>query len=446
MGGYGEPLVAPLSGVGRKCWLETDTIMKKRVFNSSILKNGILMTGLFGLLGGLAGCGGSQAPQSVAEKPEVVTGVPTGELVAESVDDHFEAVGVVRSRNTTVISSKVVGTITGMRVREGDRVRAGQVLVEVENRDARAQLEKAEAGLREARSSTEELDRNLKAAVAARTAAEAQRRLAEATLKRYEGLRERKSVSAQEFEEVEARAQVAAAEVDRAEKMRQVIEARRQMVEARIDQAKADVAAAQAYVGYARITAPADGVVTMKQAEVGGLAAPGAPLLTLESGGAFRLEAAVEESRIGLVAQGAEARVRVDAIGGMELPGRVVEIVPAADPGSRTFTVRIELPVNSGLRSGQYGKAFLSAGSAGKREILLAPAAAVVRRGQLTGIYVVDGKGIARLRLVTLGRQIARQKSGEMAGDRYEILSGLRAGETIVTDGTRIEREGVQVK
>lgn len=401
-------------------------------------KSYILTMLIVGGMSLLNGCGGdSPAGGGADEKPSVVTGVATAVVAGEKVGATFEAPGVVRAKTSTVISAKVVGTIMAMRVSEGDRVRAGQVLVEIENRDARAQLDKAQAGLREAQSSTEELERNLKAAVAAQNAAEAQRRLAEATLKRYGALRERKSVSDQEYDEVAARAQVAIAEVERADRMQQVLKARRQMVAARIDQARADVGAAEAYVGYARITAPIDGLIVARPADVGALAAPGVPLLTIEGtgkAGALRLEAAVEESRLGALAIGAPATVRIDSLGGLELAGRVVEIVPTADPMSRSFTVRLDLPANPALRSGQFGRA---AFTAGEREALAIPPQSLVTRGQLTGVYVVDAKGIVHLRLVTIGRQI---------GERVEVLSGLDAGEKIVTESKRIEREGVQVK
>lgn len=386
----------------------------------------------------LGGCGGtSPAVPAGEEKAPVVTGVATAVVTAEKVGDTFEAPGVVRARISTIISAKVVGTIVAMRVSAGDRVRAGQVMIEIENRDARAQLDKAQAGLREAESSTEELERNLRAAEAAQNAAAAQRRLAEATLKRYQALRERKSVSEQEYDEVAARAQVALAEVERADRMQQVLKARRQMVAARIDQARADVGVAEVYVSYARITAPVDGLVVAKHADVGTLAAPGAPLLTIEGtarGGGLRLEATVEESRLASLAVGTAATVRIDALGGLELAGRVGELVPAADPASRSFTVRIDLPANPALRSGIFGRAEFSTG---QREALLIPARSLVTRGQLTSVYVIDAQGLTRLRLVTIGRQRL---------ERVEVLSGLEAGEKIVAESARIEREGVQVK
>lgn len=396
------------------------------------MKNIVFLSLLIISVGLAAACGGKH--EAVEEKPVTVTGVPVEAVKASSIEDSYEAVGAVQARNSTVVSSKVVGTITSMRVREGDRVRAGQVLIEVENRDARAQVDKAQAGLREAQTSTEELDRNIRAAEAGKAAAEANRRLAQSTLKRYQGLRERKSISEQEFDEVQARAQVADAEVDRADKMMQVLEARRKMVEARIDQAKADVSGAQVYAGYARITSPIDGVVTAKNADVGTLAAPGAPLLTIENASSFRLEAAVEESRIREIKLNAPAKTIIDALGTEELPGRVVEIVPAANANSRTYTVKIDLPNRPGMRSGMFGKARFAGG---QREAILIPAAAIVQRGQLTGVYALDAKGIARLRLITLGKKF---------GDRIEALSGLTQGDRIVADSAKIEREGVVVQ
>lgn len=396
------------------------------------MKKTVFLSLLITLVGLAAACGGKH--EAVEEKPVTVTGVPVEAVKASSIEDSYEAVGAVQARNSTVISSKVVGTITSMRVREGDRVRAGQVLIEVENRDARAQVDKAQAGLREAQTSTDELDRNIRAAEAGKAAAEANRRLAQSTLKRYQGLRERKSISDQEFDEVQAKAQVADAEVDRADKMLQVLEARRKMVEARIDQAKADVSGAQVYAGYARITSPIDGVVTAKNAEVGTLAAPGAPLLTIENASSFRLEAAVEESRIREIKLNAPAKTVIDALGAEELPGRVVEIVPAANANSRTYTVKIDLPNRPGMRSGMFGKARFAGG---QREAILIPAAAVVQRGQLTGVYALDAKGVARLRLITLGKKF---------GDRIETLSGVTQGDRIVADGAKIEREGVVVQ
>lgn len=371
--------------------------------------------------------------EAATEKPAVVSGISTELVSNSSTSDYYEAVGTVRAKTSTVLSAKVVGSITALHAREGDRVRAGQTLIEIDNRDARTQVSKAQAGVREAQTGTDEVDKNIRAAESAKAAAEASKALAASTLKRYQVLRERQSVSPQEFDEVETKYKVAVVEVERAERMLQSLTARKNMVLARIDSAKADVDVAQVQVGYARVTSPINGVVITRHAEVGSLAAPGTPLLTIEDSN-YRLEAAVEESQLRNIRLGATAIVTIDALGQEEMSGRVVEIVPAADPASRSYTVKIDIPGKSLLRSGLFGKArFVS----GEREILAVPSKAILQRGQLNYVYVVDASGIARMRLITLGKQ---------SGDRVEVLSGLSHSERIVSDGTSLNREGVKVQ
>jgi multidrug efflux pump subunit AcrA (membrane-fusion protein) len=371
--------------------------------------------------------------EAATERPAVASGIPTEIINTSSTSDYYEAVGTVRAKTNTVLSAKIVGSITALHAREGDRVRAGQTLIEIDNRDARSQVSRAQAGVREAQTGTDEVDKNIRAAESAKAAAEANKALAESTFKRYQVLRDRKSVSPQEFDEVETKYKVAIVEVERAERLLQSLTARKNMVNARIDSAQADVAVAQVQVGYARVTSPINGVVITKHAEVGSLAAPGTPLLTIEDNN-YRLEAAIEESQLRNIRLGAMALIAIDALGQEEMSGRVVEIVPTADPASRSYTVKIDLASKSLLRSGLFGKArFLS----GEREVLAVPSKAIVQRGQLSYVYVVDSLGIARMRLLTLGKQ---------SGERVEVLSGLSNGERIVSDGTTLNREGVKVQ
>jgi multidrug efflux pump subunit AcrA (membrane-fusion protein) len=370
---------------------------------------------------------------AVTEKPAVVSGIHTEVVNPSTQADFYEAVGTVQARTSTVLSAKVVGSITMLNAREGDRVRAGQTLIEIDNRDARAQVTRAQVGVREAQTSIEEVDKNIRAAEAAKAAADANRELAAATLKRYQALLERRSVSPQEFDEVETKHKVAAVEVERADRMLQALMARKNMANARIDSAQAEVNVAQVQAGFARIAAPINGVVVTKHAELGSLAAPGTPLLTIEDT-RYRLEAAVEESQLRNIRQGARAEVLIDALGQQQIEGRVVEIVPAADPASRSYTVKIELPGMSLLRSGLYGKARFAAG---ERQVLMIPSKAVVQRGQLSYVYVVDAAGLARLRVITLGKH---------SGERVEVLSGLSNNERIVSDGAALNREGVKVQ
>ncbi len=377
-------------------------------------------------------CG--KKPEAAAEKPAVVAGIKIEKIAIEPVGDFYEATGTVRAKTTTVLSAKIMGTVTSLRVREGDRVSAGQALIEIDNRDAAAQLQKAQAGLRQAQEGVAEVEQSISAAQSAKAAAEANKRLAASTLNRYQVLLDRKSISPQEFDEVKTKALVAEAEADRAEKMLQMMAARKKQVQAQMDQAKADIASAQVFVGYARVVTPISGIVTAKQIEIGSTATPGAPLLTIEDDKRYRLEAAVEESQIGKIKLKDAVRVKIDAIGADEFDGVVAEILPAADPMSRSYTVKIDIPGQSQLRSGLYGTARFNRG---ERQAIAISSKAIAQRGQLTGVFVVDESNIARLRLI---------KTGKTFGDRVEILSGLNEGERIAVDGVAKLNDGNRVQ
>lgn len=391
-----------------------------------------LVAGLLLLTGLASACGKKQ--EVAAEKPVVVTGVKLETAALAQLEDFYEATGTVKSRTTTTLSARTMGTVVALRVHEGDRVSAGQTVVEIDNRDAAAQLQKAQAGLLEAQAAQTEVEQSSNGAQAAKAAAEANKRLAQATFNRYQTLLERKSVSAQEFDEVKAKLQIAEAEVERADKMLQMIAAKKAQVRARIDQARADITNAQVYAGYARITSPITGIVIAKTVEVGSTATPGAPLLTIEDSTRYRLEAAVEESQLRRIRLRDAARVQIDALGNAEFDATVGEIMPSADPASRSYTVKLDLPPQSLLRSGMYGTARFASG---QRQALLIPQAALVQRGQLTGVFVIDKENVARLRLV---------KTGKTVGGQVELLSGLQEGERFVTEGAAKLNDGNRVQ
>jgi multidrug efflux system membrane fusion protein len=365
----------------------------------------------------------------------IVQGAKIETVKTSSVDDYYEAVGTVHAKNSSVVAARIMGNITSVRVREGDRVRAGQTLIEIENRDAPVQIQKAQAGVRESNDALDEAQRNIRAAESARDAARANESLASSTFNRYQTLFNRQSVSPQEFDEVRTKLEVAKAESERADRMLQATRARQNQTLGRIDQAKADVSNARIYAGYARLASPINGVVVSKQAEVGSMAMPGAPLLTIENDANYQLELSVEESQLGKIHLGDQASVTIEALGNQQPTCSVVEIVPAADPNSRSYTVKLSLPNITGqqLRSGIYGKArFVS----GVRSLLSVPQKAITQNGQLVSVFVVDQSGTARMRLI---------KTGEKIGERVEVLSGLNDGEQIVSevfpqlkDGTRV--------
>jgi RND family efflux transporter MFP subunit len=318
--------------------------------------------------------------------------------------DYVEAVGTVRAQQTSQLSAQVVGTIVSIRAHEGQRVRKGDVLIVLDDAQQRAALERASAVVNSAQQDI--------------AAADADYALANTTLGRYQNLYEKKSVSAHEMDEVQARTKSAAA--------------RRDQAQAGMAQARALQAQAKAELSYTRIRAPFDGVITSKLVDTGVLASSGTPLLTIEDTRHFRLEASVDEGDIRLIKMGASAPVAVDALD-TELQGTIVQIVPAADPASRSFVVKLELPADPRLRSGLFGRVRFVRG---ERSAIVVPRAALLDRGQLQGVYVVGSDGEIALRFVTLGKP---------AGDNVELLSGVAQGERLVASHEGRELAGKKV-
>jgi membrane fusion protein, multidrug efflux system len=359
---------------------------------------------LFLALAALAGCSSERETASVT--PETVSNVSLLPARAANVPDMVEAVGTLRAAQTSQLASQMMGNIVEIRVHEGDRIQRGQLLAVLDDAQSRAALDRATAA-----------DLASQQGIAA---ADSDFALAEATFKRYQTLYDKKSVSPQEFDEVKARYQGA--------------QARRDMARAAQSQATAAVQQAHNAFGYTRILAPFDGIVTEKKADVGTLASPGITIFTVEDLRRYRLEATVNETDLRYVRMGQQIPVVIDAVRNKELKGKVVEIVPAADSASRSFLVKIEMPSDPALRSGLFGRAQFSRG---ERFSLLIPRTAVVERGQLQGVYVLDQNKIANLRYVTLGKP---------CGTQVEVLAGLQAGESLISDPGSRELSGKKIE
>jgi len=338
----------------------------------------------------IAGC--SSDRKVVEAAPEVVRGVPVQTVQPVSVPDGSDAVGTVRAAQTAQLSAQIVASVLQVNVTEGVKVRRGDVLVVLDSAQQRAGLEGSNAGIAAARQEI--------------AAADAESALASSTLKRYESLYEKRSVSPHEMDEVQARAKSAAA--------------RRDVAHAQLAQAEAAGAQARSAEGYTRIRAPFDGVVTAKLADPGTMAAPGIPLVVVEDTRKFRLEVTVDESKIADARMDESVPVSLDALGDAELQAKVVQIVPAADPGSRSFLVKLELPSDPRIRSGLFGRAVFAHGT---RQTVVLPRSSIISRGQLQAVYVLGGNNIADLRYVTLGRS---------SGQKVEVLSGLQPGDRVV--------------
>jgi len=352
-----------------------------------------------------------------SEPGPVVSGVQTEVVHLESAPQLYQAVGTVHSANTAVLAAQLAGTIREIRVQPGDRVKRGQVLAVLDDRNAQAQAQGAEAGVNEAIQGEAEVDQALQAATA-------ERKFAEATFNRYKALLAKNSLSRQEFDGAEARYQGALAN-------ERALEAKKQQVLARQQQARSQQDSAQTYLSYARIVAPFDGIVTAKSVDAGTVVMPGTPVLTVEDAARYRLEASLPEEYLPAAKAGESVKVSTEH---GQFAGRVEEVVPAADVASHTFLVKIDLPPDSPCRSGEYGQASFPIG---ETKQLAVPVAAVVEHGELQGIFVVTPEGVAEYRLV---------KTGKSFGSRVEILSGLAAGEKVAISQTDRLRDGARVE
>ena len=370
-----------------------------------------------GLLLTLAACGHEEAKRTAAA-PKPAVAVQTATVALEERAGVYEATGTVRARTAATISSKVMGYVQQVNAQVGDRVREGQVLIVLESRDLETNVRRAEAGRREVESAIPEAESGI-------AAAKAQLDLAQATFVRISELAQKKSVSNQELDEASARLKAAQAGYEMARAKRAQIDAKMALV----DQ---DRTAATIVRDYARLSAPFSGVVIARSVEPGNLASPGAPLLTIEREGTFRLEASVDESRLPAVRTGATVEVMLEALD-KSISARVSEIVPTVDAASRAYIVKIDLPASPKLRSGMFGRALFPLD---KKQALTVPRTAVTERGQLQSVFVVED-GAARTRLVTLGAAL---------GQTSEVLSGLSPGDRVVNpvpagleDGVRVE-------
>jgi RND family efflux transporter MFP subunit len=354
----------------------------------------------------VAACGEKIEPGTSAVSRPMVTGVRLATARVVSRPLAYEAAGTVAAGTTSDLAAKVMGTVERIVVREGDQVKKGDLLLTLDDREARARLAEAEHAFT--------------AAESARAGARAAADLAAATLTRYDALKREESVSAQEFDEVAARNREAQAARDQADAMAVT-------AASRVEQARVAV-------DYTRIVAPHAGVITGKLVDVGDLATPGLPLLVLETARGYRLDVALPEEYLDRVRLRQTVEVTIPALNLSGLQGTVTTIVPAADPKTRSFLIKVSLPPGTGVKSGMYTRIAVPLGEGNQ---MLIPLSAVVRRGQLTGLYVVDGEATAHFRLIRLGRSFQ---------DQVEVLSGISDGERYVVelvptlvDGARVE-------
>ena len=371
----------------------------------------------------LAACNRSHdAPVATTTAPVTVSAEPAG---MHPLGSTFETGGVVAARTTATIASRIVATVMSVKVVPGDRVRAGQRLIALDDRDLSANRTRAAASLTA-------LERTATAASADRDAADAALTLARATHDRIVTLHARRSATPQELDEARSALRTAEARLRAAD-------ARIAESAAAVESARAAARGADVAASFATLTAPFDGIVTEKLVEPGNLAAIGTPLLRLEDTSRFRLEARLDESRAAGIRVGDRARVVLDA-SGVSAPetdvidGSVTEVSRAIESASQTFLVKIDLPAHPHLRSGMFARARFGGST---RQALAVPDSAIVRQGQLATLFIVTADGRARMRVV---------RTGDAADDRIEIVAGVAPGEQIIVAPPPSLRDGDPVR
>ncbi|HEY9157861.1 efflux RND transporter periplasmic adaptor subunit [Candidatus Binatus sp.] len=299
-------------------------------------------------------------------------------VTATTIPMEMQVVGSIESLVPVELSSNVSARVRAVRVRAGQRITLGEILIEMDPSDL-------DAGVAQAR-----------AAVAG---AQAELARSRADWRRYSALYSRGSATAQE---------------------RDAAEAAYRSARAHAQQAEAAVAAGKSALAYATVRSPVEGVVMDRMAEPGDMAMPGKPLLRVYDTRAVRATFAVPEALLKSIRPGSPVRINVDAVH-REFAATITEIIPAADPASRSVTMRADLPAGAGLQPGMFVRASLGVG---RETVLTIPRGAVETVGQLSTVRVRT-QGSVELRQVALGREIDQ---------RVEVLAGLNGGETVLLE------------
>jgi len=338
-----------------------------------------------------------------------------------------EQVGTVRTRTQAQVASRIMAQVLEVKVNEGQAVTGPQnaqgagaaVLARLDARDIEAKLRQAQTQVTAAENALAGAAAQLAGAEAQHQAAQAQAAQALADFNRSEALFAEKVTTEQQRERARAQKDVAEAQARAAAQQVTAVRSDIARLEAQKEQAAAAVREAQVMLSFTTIEAPLSGRVVRKMIDPGDMVTPGQPLFVIETPAEPELHAVVAESLAASLKPGQTLDVRIDAIR-QTLPGTVREIVPQADPRTRTLLVKVSLPPRPDLVSGQFGAISVPTGV---YEAVVIPTRAVRRVGQLQLVDVLDDTDVPRRRFVTLGRT---------HDDTVEVLSGLKASERIV--------------
>lgn len=327
----------------------------------------------------------------VVTQPQRVSGLKVKEVEVKEITD-IAYVGLVEAEEEAQIATPLSGIITSIKVKEGDCVPQGALLISIEGESIYAQKEA--------------INYQIKGAEAELMSAQAQLEAIRNTYERYSKLLKEGAVTPQEFDEVKAKYESAKSSVDRVKA--QIIS---------LEQQKRSIGA---QVKYLNLRAPFSGCVKEKKVNLGDLALPGYPLLILEKA-PYKLKIDLPGKYFSDLKMGKEFKVLLEGVNQI-ITAKVVEKSSGLDPQTQTFTVKLSLPTVNYLRSGNIARLFIPE----KRKAIYIPSTAILKRYDFNGVFVVRPDKTLELRYVKLGEE----REG-----RVEVLSGLREGEVVVIEG-----------
>ncbi|MDZ7721111.1 MAG: efflux RND transporter periplasmic adaptor subunit [Balneolaceae bacterium] len=342
---------------------------------------------LFFLVALFSGC--NQEDQQSASEEALSVQVQTASTSVSAEAQTFP--GRVESDNQANLSTIVMGTVTGVPVSVGENVKKDDVLVRIKDDQILAQKSQLEANMVQAKANLENTEKNYN---------------------RIKNLYAEESATSKELDDIST--------------MYEIAKANMEALEARLNEVNEMLA-------YTTIRAPFDGIVARKFVSEGDMAAPGHPLIAIADPSTIKITASVPEKWIGQIENGQEIHITVASAGIQNVPATLSSVSDAGDPMSRQFAIEARITdseIAGQLKTGMFAQISMNLDQA---ETLFIPKTAIVKRGQLTGVYTLSDANKAVLRWV---------RTGQASGNEIEILSGLKTGEQYVAVADQSIRQG----
>lgn len=355
----------------------------------SVIKNRKLSIMIIALIGVMTSCGEDKKEEIISE----VLKVEVLEIKNINIPRLLQFTGVVEADDKMVLSTKILGQVKKILVKEGDRVTKGQLLVQINGNDILSKLKGAKASLKEASATLTNVKTNYE---------------------RIKNLADRGSATQRELDDMTTSVLVG---------------------EARVESIGESISELNELLSYANLRSPISGFVSQKFINAGDMATPGSPLLALESLDELKVSINVPEFEIGMLEENDLVTVKIDALGNVTFQGVIEKIIPSSAFSGAQYKVNVAFKsLNKDVKPGMFARVDLYKNSETK---ILIPRTAIRNRGQLTGLYTINQQGEAMLRWVRIGQEYP---------EGIEVLSGLIEGEKIITSADSKLVDGMKVE